>query len=562
MTEITGQCPAHRANTQGSDSYSFNTDKKVGSCLSCGLRTTIGAKGDLIGHYGDKRWFVIGEGSTGEYVERTPVKEGKEVKVDTSKGTFRECRGINERTMEFYGVRTTDKDQVYPYPSGAYKVRTFPKKFMGSGSYGGELFGQNLFPRGCSKIVTVTEGELDAMSAYQMLQSGSYTNPCVSVAGATPSKDFWDQHKKGSPYQYLDSFQKIILCVDQDEAGDKLAEKFREVFPDKVFRMNLGEYKDANEMLQAGDFKAFKDAWWGAKVYKPDWTLSDEDEYLKLYRESPDFEYFETGIPELDAKMLGICKGYITLIQAESGVGKTEFTRYLEWMCLTNSTYKIATCRKEETPLRSLLGMVSYDIKKNVTLKKLIEENNLNEEVEESIKKIGSEGRFITFKTDETAGNDETIKQLRYLIAAFDVDFILLDPVQDLVTGANASEKEGKISDLITRMGNLCGETGVGIIVIAHQNGDGGAMYSSMITKKAGFKIVLSGNREDEDLEERNKTYIHVKDKNRSGLGFGPAGCLTFDLDSYTQKPYFVQEPKVESKTVKNSKGKEEEIPF
>lgn len=381
-------------------------------------------------------------------------------------------------------------------------------------------------------------GNCDTMAAWQMLKTAQYITPVVSVPSASPSAKVWENSK-----EWLDSFDKIILSVDNDKAGDALAEKMSKMFLGKVYRMNHGKHKDANDFLMAGDGKDYKAAWWGAKKVKPESILSNPDDYVNLFRTSPDFEYFETGIPELDEKMLGICKGYITLIQAKSGLGKSELMRYFEYQLLTNSDYKVASCRKEETNLRSLLGLVSYDIKQNVTLKKLVEEGGLQEKVEESIQKLTEDERFVTFTIDETQSNDDTMKQLRYMIAAMGVDYIFIEPIQDIVVGSNASEKEGKLSDLITRMGNLCGDTGVGIVVIAHENNDGGAMYSSMITKKAGFKITLSGDRESDDPQERNRTYLEIKEKNRVGLGFGKAGAIDFDIGTYTLEPVVRHEP-------------------
>ena len=101
------------------------------------------------------------------------------------------------------------------YPSGGIKVRNLEEKgfYAKSGFKGDELFGMNLFTAGCSKMVTITEGELDALSVSQMLKS-NFANPVVSLPSATPSKKLWENCK-----EWLDSFDKIILSVDTDDAG-------------------------------------------------------------------------------------------------------------------------------------------------------------------------------------------------------------------------------------------------------------------------------------------------------------------------------------------------------
>ena len=540
-SEQRGQCPDHQINTGGSDSYNFNSEKGVGSCLSCGLATWTDDKGRLWGRKtkGSKPYLIEGEGhlkapsSKQEDAFSDTFNEEYEVLDNTEQeGSYIAMRGITEDTMEMFGVVTYGDTQEYTYPTGGIKVRKLPKDFHAKNGFkGDELFGMNLFPAGCSKVVVCTEGELDALSAWQMLKNGSFVNPVVSFPSANPSGKLWEKCKK-----YLDSFDKIVLSVDNDEAGQKLQAKMSEIFPDKTYIMNHGDLKDANDFLQAGMAKEYKQAWWNAKKFKPDSILSDAEDYLKLYEDSPDFEYFTTGIEELDEKMLGISKGYVTLVQAETGLGKTEFCRYLENRALNHSEYKIAAMHLEESKLRSLLGLVSYKLGENVTIKKFIEEKGLDEEVRGAISEISSSERFVTFDFDMQEGHEELIKQVRYLVAAMSVDFIFIEPIQDCVTGSS-SEKEGKLADLITQLSTLASKLNVGIVVVAHQNADGGSMYSSMITKRAAFELLLKRDRDSDDVVEKNRTHVVIGRKNRTGLGNGSAGSLDFDLESYTLKP-------------------------
>jgi len=381
-------------------------------------------------------------------------------------------------------------------------------------------------------------GNCDTLSAWQMLQSGRYLNPVVSLPSATPSGKLWEKCKR-----WLDSFDEIILSVDNDGPGKKIAEKISLMFPGKVKVMDHGQYKDANDFLMNGDAQAYKNAWWSAKKFRPDDMLVDSEDYLKLYDESPDFEYFPTAIPELDEKILGINKGYFTVIQAPTGTGKTEVMRYLEWQCLTQSDFTFAYMHLEESRLRSLLGLVSYKLGSNVTLKKFIDEKGLDEEVREAIKDLASSDRMIQFNFNPEDGYESLIDKIKYLVAAFEVDYVFFEPLQDLVHG---EDKEGKLADLSSRLGTLASDLDVGIVTIAHQNQNGDTMYATMIGKKAAFEITLHRDQEAEDHEERNRTRIKVGRKNRVGLGNGPAGALDFDVDSYTLIPV---EPPKEPKT-------------
>jgi len=255
-----------------SDAFSWHTEKQVGKCFSCD--ESYPQKG-----------MVLHSWAAQEY----PLKDNKNMTVDDmipnfpkmlpdntrSEGlVYKEFRGISPATMEFFGVKTNDLKQVYPYPNGTNKVRMLPKDFSRNAGFKADsLFGSNLFPVGSARKVTVCEGELDAMSAHQMLSGGGYINPVVSLPSASPNGKLW-----GNVSAYLDSFDQIILSVDNDDAGREVAEVLFDLFPEKVHIMDHGIHKDANDFLLANAGKAYKSAWWSAKKYSPaGFTAGAED---------------------------------------------------------------------------------------------------------------------------------------------------------------------------------------------------------------------------------------------------------------------------------------------
>ena len=84
------------------------------------------------------------------------------------------------------------------------------------------LFGQQLFRKG-GKIITVTEGELDAVSVYQM--TGNKW-PCVSIRRGAGSavKDAKAQ------FEFLDSYDTIVICFDNDDVGREAAVSLAQIF--------------------------------------------------------------------------------------------------------------------------------------------------------------------------------------------------------------------------------------------------------------------------------------------------------------------------------------------
>ena len=156
-------CPA----CGGSDPVSVN-DNGSGFCFSC--RT-------YLPNY-----------STAEVQQDDDVETEFEIHQRNSKmnnsstATFNELtdRKISLATAKKYGVKSTTKDgkidkHYYPYFNGhefaGTKVRRQNKHFSWTGSAKEVgLFGETLFKAG-GKFITLTEGECDAMAAYELMGS-------------------------------------------------------------------------------------------------------------------------------------------------------------------------------------------------------------------------------------------------------------------------------------------------------------------------------------------------------------------------------------------------------
>lgn len=540
MTEVSHQ-PC--ISCSSSDGFSYNSETGLFKCFVCDADNK------------SERGMCY-DGKT-----LTPFK-GKQEEGVNLEPYYKEYRGIKKDLFEKYNSYFTEQDGNetlhFSYQNGTkHRALYLPKKdrdhFKISGSMD-KFYGQEDYNGG--KTITITEGELDRLSVIQMM--GDW--PCVSVPNATPSKDFWT-----NAVDYLSKFEKVYLSIDNDTAGDKLVEKFFMLLPGKVYRVDHGKYKDANEFLEAKDFGGYKTSWWNAQKVKPDTINTTAQDFLKVYEDTPDYEYFKTDITGLDEKMLGIHKSAFTLILAESGIGKTELVRYLEKKCY-DSGHSFAFCHGEETQLRSLLGLVSYDLQDNLTRKDLISSKGREEDVKKSLKELGESERAYQFTIRVDQGVDDIIDQIRFLVTAMGVEYIFLEPIQDFVSG-NTTEKESLITDLANKMKRLAAEINVGIIVIAHANSDGDAKYCKSLTQSAAYEIVLNRDPNAEDESERNKMQVSVGRKNRTGGGSGPCGILTFDVETYMLTPdEFDSVPVIDrSKKIKVEPVKEnydDEIPF
>ena len=216
-------------------------------CPECGSSDALARYDDGHGYCFSCEYWEKGDDME-DRIDRA-FKNAEVVTLEKMTAVYRGTRGITSDTMKFFNCYTyldsqgNEKYQEYIYPSGGVKTRFFPKEFAAKDLRSDELFGMNLWNAGTSKTVTITEGELDAMSVYQMLHNPKFPNPVVSLPSAKPNRKLWE-----NVHDWLSSFDKIILSIDNDEAGNAVAQRIAKMYPNKVYRVPHDKYKDANEL--------------------------------------------------------------------------------------------------------------------------------------------------------------------------------------------------------------------------------------------------------------------------------------------------------------------------
>lgn len=536
MTEKPHQpCPYLACGS--SDAFSFNYDKGVGQCFSCGQSyPKRGMRGEV--DEGVAECYPLKHMDNG-FVSDRQEQRYREIEEDlmdenTTKFTPDGFRGIRKAVRDFYGCYGNMKDGdlaslVYTYPDKSEKVRYLPKEFATRNSFKSDkLFGMEKFPAGSAKAVTITEGEEDAMSAYQML--GHY--PVVSLPSATPSKKLLENCK-----EWLNSFDKIVLSLDSDGKSDKFAMSLMHLFPNKVYALPPQEnLKDANDYLVAGKQKEYKSAWWSAKPFTPDSITMDAEKFLKMFDDTPNHQYVPTNIETLDDKILGLMQGHFTLFKGPTSCGKTELMRYLEYNFIKNyPSIRFGVMHKEEVPLRSLLGVVSYHLEDNLTRKDLVDEKGKSEQVRDTIQFIADNSGYTQFTIPDGATIEDLTNQIRILTQVYGCQYVLFEPIQDCVTMMSVESKEAVLSELAIKLSNLAAELNVGIISIAHTNDDGQIKYCRMLGQRASVIVDLSRDKMSDDPVEANTLRMTVE-KNRPCSLNGEAGSMIFDIDSFMLK--------------------------
>lgn len=495
-------------------------------CFSCSTYRALDLSSDLI----KKDVLTFPENSSRVLIDNHKITE----KV-TMSSTYSSWRGVSKSTMEFYSVVTMiDNNKlplevIYKYPNGAEKHRSISeKRFWSTGPMSeAGLFGMDKFSPGYGKAITITEGELDCLSVYQMMGS---KYPCVTFkASSSASKEC------AANYKYLDSFDKIYLCLDNDEVGNRTTKEIASLFdPNKVYIVELGAgCKDANDYLTKGRQEEFVKLWWNAKKYLPKGIVNEYSAIKEILGRQSSTSLATYPFPTLNEMTYGIREGELNLFTAQEKVGKTEIIRAIEHHLLKTTDYNIGIIHLEEGEKRSVQGLLSYELDVPVHLPDSSISVDDQLKAYATLTKRESRLNFYThFGSDDP---DTILGALRYMVTALGCKFIFLDHITMLVTGYEGDDERRKLDYISTRLAMLTRELKFTLFLVSHVNDDGKTRGSRNISKVADLIVHLDRNPEADSLDGRNTTSVLVKG-NRFAARSGPAGYLWFDPSKYQVK--------------------------
>lgn len=389
-----------------------------------------------------------------------------------------------------------------------------------------------------SKFVMVTEGEIDAMSAYQMLESKM---PVVSLKNGA-------QDLKINAFQkeYLDKFEVIYVCFDADDAGEKAAKLFSQAFPPEKVRIVRIEdgCKDANDALMRGKKAEFNFSVSIAKSVIKEGFILGRDTLDFLFQDPPVLTpYPWKGLNDM---CYGVSDGgeLITILSG-SGLGKSTImkTLGLYWYGITD--YKIGTLFLEESTDKDTVPiMTGMSMGKNMALPDINEDMRLNhpEELKEAWAKVFDNDRWVLWDFWGSNSTDTIIDTIRYMVVNFGCKIILLDHISIVFSGGTHGGDERKaIDELMTRLAQLVTELGFICVAISHltKGGDstpheeGGrvklshARGAGSIYQLSHTVLGLERNGQDDNKALRNITSLRVLKSRRAGET-GPACKLAW----------------------------------
>jgi len=531
----------------GSDPVSVN-DNGSGYCFSC------------------TKYFPNYAEPEGQLTDTvTDIQEYKRNNAmdDTTAATFNELtdRKISLATAKKYGVKSTMRNGVidkhyYPYFNGheftGTKIRKQNKEFTWTGSpkeVG--LFGENLFKAG-GKFITLTEGECDAMAAYELMGSKW---PVVSIKSGAQGgvKDVKEN------LEYLESFDSVVINFDNDKYGKEAAQAIAKLLtPGKAKIMTMPvDYKDANDMLRQGRHAAYVSAFWDAKLYTPAGVLNLSDQleaYQKLRAEK------KTAIPYpwagLNKKLEGMRAGELVTLTGGTGLGKSSVTREIEHWLIENTDDNIGVIALEETWSRTAEGIMAVEANAKLHLDS-VKAKFTPDQLDDCFKKVfmgDNEGRVWIHAHHGVNNLEDIFSKLRYMIIGLDCKWVVVDHLHMLVLSTLEHDERKAIDGIMHRLRTMVEETGCGMILVSHlrrvegnrghENGiETGLSHlrgSQSIAQLSDCVISLERNQQAEDKIEASTTKVRVL-KSRYTGDVGVACQLLYDnetgrlkeLDSY-----------------------------
>jgi len=450
-------------------------------------------------------------------------------------------RKINEKTTKHwqYGLATFNgtKVQVANYYDRqgtlqAQKVRFPNKDFTVIGDIKKiNLYGEHL-ARDRGKMITIVEGELDALSLSQCFDNKW---PVVSIPqGAQSAKK-----SVAKALDWLCNYDSIILMFDNDEAGQAAAIDVANILPPNKAKIAKLPLKDASDMMQAGRTQELIDAVWSAKTYRPDGIVAGTDlwDVVTTDDEKDAVSYPYVGLQE---KTGGCRRGEIVTITAGSGIGKSQLARELAHNLIKQGE-SVGYIALEENVKRTALGLMSLELNKPLHLR---QDNGVSEEeMKDAFNNTVGSGRVYLYDHWGSTDSDNLLSKIRYMVRGCGVSFIVLDHISIVVSGLEGGDERRLIDNTMTRLRALVEELNCGMLLISHlkrPSGDKGhedgaqtslaqLRGSAAIGQLSDMVIGLERNQQDKDNP-------HISDvrvlKNRWSGETGIACHLQYDKDT------------------------------
>lgn len=390
-------------------------------------------------------------------------------------------------------------------------------------------------------------GNCDALSIAEFLAQKGKDYAVVSIQSGADAEGTVKANIR-SQAEFFASFEKVILCFDNDAPGITYANAVADwlctmvkvgIMPVETF----GEYKDVNDLLLNNKASLFWSAFAKTKAYEPDSIVRGDSISVEQLQQVPHKGY-ELPFDGLQNMLKGLRKGELTLATGGSGLGKTSVVKEicLDVALRNKATFGYMSLEESvEMAARSFVAMYH-----NVPVGRLTFNPSLltNDQWEEARAALFTSGLFTFFDSSKFLDFDQLMNKVEFFAKGINCDFLVIDNLTLVSARSEDGDERKAIDKTMAALAGIAASTGIGIILVNHlkrQNNkspNNGDMVEIQDLRGSGSLeafsnniIAVERNQQAEDEVQRNMTRIRVL-KNRMFGKTGVACSVLYNPDT------------------------------
>lgn len=394
----------------------------------------------------------------------------------------------------------------------------------------------------------IQEGEIDSLAVME----AGYKN-VVSVPFGAGNFSWIEEN-----YEWLEQFDSIIICADNDEAGMKMQKEcvyrlgsWRTKFIDiPHFHIDENgrkfEMKDMNHVLYYKGKQAVLDLIHNAKDpgVPSVQDLSDIEE-----TDLDEIDGVQTGILGLDAELMKLFNGTVTVLTGQPGAGKTSFISQLVCQAIDND--KNTWIYSKEMPAWMTKSWLNYLLAGRHNLMEYRNQQNgsiyykVSKEAKDKINKAYKNKWFI-YRDDASNKLDDILKSMHDSVRKHGTKLLILDNLMMLDLGVDENNEHLKQTEVMNKLIDFAMKFSVAVVLVAHprklKSGEEAGIYdvsgTANIVNLAHRAINLTRLKGAESGFDVRITILKDRMRGKSGSALG----MYYDVPSrrfYTNESEF-----------------------
>jgi len=320
-----------------------------------------------------------------------------------------------------------------------------------------------------SKPLLITEGEPDTMAA---IESG-YTNTVSVPLGAG------NFHWIEECWEWLEQFDSIIICSDNDEAGIKMQKEV-------VYRLGSWRCKIVNipmfyeqndkQKIRVKDLNEVLYYFGKEKVMEIITNASDTPvaSIVNISEiEDMDLDKIDgvlTGIKSIDKELMKLFYGTLTIFTGSPSAGKTSFLYQI--VCQSLEQDKGVWLFSKELPVTMTRNWLNYIMsgRRNLDCYKTKEGADFYKVKPSAKKSIGRyyNDKWFVYKDEQPSDLDSLLASAEETVRKYGVKLLIFDNLMTIDMGATEDNEFLKQTEVIKRLIGFAVKFNVSVVLVAH----------------------------------------------------------------------------------------------